>query len=112
MNAIMAQWPVERLEPSFNLGHQCLRRWPSALLAMKFGEILELQAYGPWREHYVNYPKLKRLIARLAERVRPPPRLLFVPSTKWALWVQSIFCSLGPIWGPDRQSPDGRKGKD
>eukprot|EP00941_MAST-03F_sp_MAST-3F-sp1_P002607 g2607.t1 len=35
---------------------------------VKFGEILEHQAYGPWREHYVNYKLLKRLIKKLKEQ--------------------------------------------
>jgi hypothetical protein len=31
---------------------------------MKFGKQLQLQLYPPWRDHYVGYTRLKRMIAR------------------------------------------------
>ena len=31
---------------------------------VKFGDQLEIGQHGPWREYYLNYIKLKRLIER------------------------------------------------
>ena len=31
---------------------------------VKFGDQLEIGRHGPWREYYLNYIKLKRLIER------------------------------------------------
>jgi hypothetical protein len=39
---------------------------------MKFGKQLELYAYPEWRQHYMSYKKLKRILKRLPDRDGAP----------------------------------------